>query len=252
MISPGAERHLLYSRVPRLDLDFTGKRLAEWYNLNLLDMIPKVTGAITLRPAAFDRVERYLYYTSGTSCNDGFLDFVSVAWFSAPDNPFRWTARTNFLPVITAGQRPVFADDDSALNAITAANFNPRIVVYLPETERPFVTVTNQSVCSLVRVRFAENSVEADATAATPCLVVLSQTFYHLWQAEVDGHPIPLLRANVAFQALQIPAGTHHVKLIYHDRNFVFGGIISLLSLAVCAVIWRHQRIFCLGTAKNV
>jgi hypothetical protein len=245
MISPEAEQYLIYHQLSRMDYDFTGKRLAEWYNLNLLDLIPKVTGAITLRPAAFDRVERYLYYTRGTSCSDGFLNFVSAAWYSDPENPVLWTARTNFLPVITAGQRPVFADDDAAMNAITATNFNPRLVVYLPESERPLVTVTNPSVCSLASARFTDNSVEAVATATAPCLVVLSQTFYHLWQAEVDGHPVPLLRANVAFQAVQIPAGAHHLKLIYRDRNFVFGGIISLLSIAICAAMWWHgQRAF--------
>ena len=77
--------------------------------------------------------------------------------------------------------------------------------------------------------------------AAEPSLVVLSQTFYHLWHAEVDGQPVPLLRANVAFQALQVPAGTHHVKLIYRDRNFAIGAVISLLSILICGVIWFRK-----------
>jgi uncharacterized membrane protein YfhO len=77
---------------------------------------------------------------------------------------------------------------------------------------------------------------------AAASLVVLSQTFYHLWHAEVDGQPVPLLRANVAFQALQVPAGTHHVKLIYRDPNFEIGAIISLLSLAVCRLIWIKAK----------
>ena len=241
MISPDAEEHLFHSYVAKHEFDFMGKRLAEWSNLNLLDMIPKVTGAITLRPAHFDKVERYLYYTPGVSYSQGFLDFVSTAWFSSPDNPVEWTARTNFLPVMTAGQRPVFMDDEKSMAAMTTNSFEPCAVVYLPESERALVTVSNQTTCALHNVLFKQNRVEADVDAAEPSLVVLSQTFYHLWHAEVDGQSVPLLRANVAFQALQVPAGTHHVKLIYRDRNFAIGAVISLLSLLICGVIWFRK-----------
>src|SRR5581483_11990280 len=133
MVSPDAEQQLLYSRVANMNADFIGKRLAEWYNLNLLDGLPKVTGAVTLRPAHFDILENYLYYTAGGHCGRGLVDFLSVAWLSLPDNPTQWQARTNFLPLITAGQKPIFASDEKTLENITAESFEPRAVVYFPE-----------------------------------------------------------------------------------------------------------------------
>jgi hypothetical protein len=238
MASPDAEQQLLYSRVADLNADFLGKRLAEWYNLNLLDGIPKVTGAITLRPAHFDILESYLYYTAGGHCGRGLVDFLSVAWLSSPENPLQWLARTNFLPVVTAGQKPVFADDEKVLQAITAGNFEPREVVYLPESERAIVTITNQTVCAITNASFSLNKVEADVNAAAPSLVVLSQSYYHLWRAFVDEKSTPLLRANLAFQAVEVPAGAHHLKLIYRDPNLQIGAIISALSLAACGLIW--------------
>ena len=98
MESPAAERRLLYSRVKNPKLDFLGKRLAEWYNLNLLDSLPKVDGAITLRPAKFDIVERWIYYTLGSTYGKGLPDFLSAAWISDPANPTKWLARTNSCP----------------------------------------------------------------------------------------------------------------------------------------------------------
>jgi uncharacterized membrane protein YfhO len=77
--------------------------------------------------------------------------------------------------------------------------------------------------------------------AAEPSLVVLSQSYFHLWRAEVDGRRVPLLRANVAFQAVQVPAGGHHLRLVYRDPNLWTGAAISLVSLLLCAVIWRRQ-----------
>ena len=242
MVSPEAERELIYSRVPDLGADFTGKRLAGWYNLNLLDGIPKVAGAITLRPAHFDILEKYLYYTAGTRYGTGLADFLSVACLSSPANPTQWLLRTNFLPVITAGQKPIFAGDEKVLPAITAEDFDPRQVVYLPESVRATVIVTNAAVCAVSHTTFRLNRVEADVTAAAPALVVLSQTYYHLWRASVDEKPVPLLRANLAFQALEVPGGTHHITLIYRDLNLETGALISLLSLAVCGWIWRRAR----------
>ncbi len=238
MVSPNAEQQLLYSRVADMNADFIGKRLAEWYNLNLLDGIPKVTGALTLRPAPFDILEQFLYYTVGGHCGRGLVDFLSVAWLSSPDNPAQWLARTNFLPIITGGQKPVFASDERTLAAITANDFDPRKVVYLPESERASVTIPNQTLCAITNASFGLNKVEADVNVAAPGLVVLSQSYYHLWCAFVDEKPVPLLRANLAFQAITVPAGAHHIKLIYRDPNLDVGGVISLLAIMVCGAIW--------------
>jgi Bacterial membrane protein YfhO len=186
-------------------------------------------------------LESYLYYTAGGHCGRGLVDFLSVAWLSSPDNPAQWLARTNFLPVITAGQKPVFENDEKTLADITAEDFAPQKIVYLPESERAMVGVTNQTACVVTNVSFSLNKVEADVNAAAPSLVVLSQSYYHLWQAFVDEKPVPLLRANLAFQAIEVPAGTHRIKLIYRDPNFEIGAAISLISLGICGLVWLRS-----------
>jgi len=244
MVSPNAEQALLYSRVPDMYADFTGKRLAEWYNMNLLDGIPKVTGAITLRPASFDILETYLYYTPGGHCGSGLVDFLSAAWLSSPNNPTEWLARTNCLPLITAGQKPIFADDSTTLQRITDENFDPRQVVYLPPSTQSTVIVTNLSVCVVTNSTFTLNKIEADVNASSPALVVISQSYYHLWNASVDEKSVPLLRANLAFQAVQVPAGTHHLELVYRDPYLEVGAMITILSLLVCGAIWRRSKVY--------
>ena len=44
----------------------------------------------------------------------------------------------------------------------------------------------------------------------------------------------PLLRANAAFQAVQVSPGTHRVHLFYRDRAFEIGAGISIGALMVC------------------
>ncbi len=69
-------------------------------------------------------------------------------------------------------------------------------------------------------------------------MVVLCQAYYHNWQARVDGAAVPLWRANYAFQALEVPAGRHRITLIYKDKALLAGGMISILSLLICAGGW--------------
>lgn len=242
MIHPEAEQKLNFTEFGNFEVDFLTKRVSEWYNLNLLDSVPKVTGAFTLRPVDFDKIEEYLYYTDGAHCGEGLLDFMSVAWLSAPDDPATWRARTNALPLMTGGQRPIFVPEDKLLAAIVSDQFNPRTEVYFPESARASVTVSNQAACTVRDFRFNAGLVEASIQADAPALVVLSETSYHHWRAFVDGQPADLLRANLAFQAVQVSTGAHKVKLVYIDPNLRWGAALSVFSMAVCALVWLKTK----------
>ena len=67
-------------------------------------------------------------------------------------------------------------------------------------------------------------------------------TYYHWWRAYVDDRPAPLLQANYAFQAVEVPAGRHHVRLAYEDRKLRVGAAISLSALLTCMVLWVLSR----------
>jgi uncharacterized membrane protein YfhO len=88
---------------------------------------------------------------------------------------------------------------------------------------------------------FVFNQIELEMTAPAPSLAVLSQSYYHLGHAFVDGKPVPLMRANLAFQAIEISAGTHHAKLVYRDPNLEIGATLSALSLIAGSLIWLRM-----------
>jgi uncharacterized membrane protein YfhO len=66
--------------------------------------------------------------------------------------------------------------------------------------------------------------------------VVVAQTFYHDWRASVDGQNVPLLRANHAFQAVEVPQGRHQIVLRYVDQAFELGAAISIVVWFGCLV----------------
>ncbi len=199
--------------------------------------MPKVNGFFSLYPRECGELNSVLY----GSTNAGFprlADFLSVSQITAATNFLEWVPRDTFLPMVTAGQRPVYLDDTNAVLALLRPDFDGGQLVMLPPEAKPSVTVTNQSQVRVAFARFSTQSLQAEIEASAPSLVVCSQTFYHDWRAYVDGKPTRLLRANYAFQALEVPAGRHQVRLAYEDGAFRAGSLISCLSLAACLVAW--------------
>ncbi len=240
-ITPEAERGVLGSTVRDNQSDFLGRRLALWSNLNLLDGAPKVNGAATLQLREQKQVEQLIYGATNRA-HAGLLDFLSAAKVTAPGNPTEWLDRTNYLTVVSAGQKPIFETAAKTLDALAASDFDPRAVVYLPSEARDFVSVSNGTRVRILPPRFTAQVVEFDTEAPAPALVVVAQTFYHPWKATIDGRPATLLRANHAFQAVEVPAGRHRVTLVYRDRKLLWGMAISAGTMVVCLVALRRFR----------
>src|SRR5208282_4041454 len=122
--------------------NFLGKRLGFCGNANLLDAVPKVDGFFSLTPREGDDLNSLLYGT--TNEFPGLEDFMGVSQITAPDAFYHWQPRKTFLPLVTAGQKPVFLDDANTLRALTEPDFDGSKVVFLPPAVKSFVTVTNQ------------------------------------------------------------------------------------------------------------
>ena len=69
--------------------------------------------------------------------------------------------------------------------------------------------------------------------ALVPGFLVLSDTFYPGWKAEVDGNPTEIYRANYAFRAVPVDAGNHTVKFFYTPTHWKVGILISSASLLI-------------------
>lgn len=237
MISPAADKLLLNKSLKEFEPDFLGKRLGLWSNLNLLEGFPKVNGSSTLQLKEQAEIQSLLY-ASPTNDFPRLSDFLAVSHVTLPDTLIEWTARTTQMPIITGGQRPVFADTNATIQALSASTFDSRQVVYLPPEAKAFVTTTNASAVKILSQDFRANRIELTVEAEQRALLVVAQSFYHPWRAYVDGKPVPLWRANHAFQALEIPAASHQVKLVYEDRRFRLGALISVATLAGCLLAW--------------
>ncbi len=62
-------------------------------------------------------------------------------------------------------------------------------------------------------------------------MLVLNDVYYPGWTASVDGVSTPIYRVNGTFRGVVVGEGARHVLFEYKPFSFVFGTIISLLSL---------------------
>jgi len=167
------------------------------------------------------------------------LDFCGVRLIGASDDQ-NWVARSNAMQLVSIGQRTVLVTNDgAALKVIGSASFDPRRLVVL---EQP-VDAEPDPEAKAVLDRFEDERWIIHAEASRPTLLVISQTWYPGWSARVNGEPSEILRANVAFQAVEVPAGTSSVELRYREPGLAAGAALSGVSLAFCIVlVWRGGR----------
>src|SRR6266404_5150896 len=113
------------------------KRLGYFADCNVLDGVPKVDGFFSLYPRASDDLFSAIYGSTNLSFPH-LADFMSVSQITAPGEFFKWTARDTFLPLVTAGQRPLYFDDADLLHATLATNWDGRKLVCLPQEAKAF------------------------------------------------------------------------------------------------------------------
>ncbi|MBI4658128.1 MAG: YfhO family protein [Verrucomicrobia bacterium] len=252
MLSPWADYRLNHLALTNATDDFLYSRFSLFANVNLLDELPKVDGFFSLYIREESQI-RSLLYAATNSASPGLERFLGVAQITSEDKVIHWRARTNFLAFASAGQAPIFADDAAILRSLADANFDPSRTVYLPSAAQGQISVTNRVETKVKIAHFENHRIDLEAEAEAPALLAVAQTFYHPWKAYVDGNPVRLWRANHAFQALEVPAGRHQVKLVYEDLAFRIGLALSVVTWLGCfatLIRWRPRRILALSQSS--
>jgi len=121
------------------------------------------------------------------------------------------------------------ADEDEALRLLEAKDFVPRTMVVLQAAEVPRTGEGGGSVSWTSR---DSDRFELAVETSSDSILVVSDTDYPGWEADVDGVSTPILRANLAFRAVALTAGKHQVRMRFRPASARTGLLVSLLSIA--------------------
>jgi len=124
------------------------------------------------------------------------------------------------------------------INQMLDPRFDLSRTIVLEETP---VFIHSKKKSLLNQVEWLENQpgriklmVESDQMG----FLFLNNDFYPGWLAFVDSQKTKIYRADFTFTAVKIPEGRHLVEFYYQPKSFLYGGLISLFSLANLFLFW--------------
>ncbi len=90
-------------------------------------------------------------------------------------------------------------------------------------------------------VSYSPNKVVLSSESDGGGFVYLSDTYYPGWRAYVDGKETKIYRANLAFRAVRVPAGTHSIVFRYVPLIFYAGLVLTFMGILLCIWLWRKE-----------
>jgi hypothetical protein len=137
--------------------------------------------------------------------------------------------------------RPAPRGVQATAAALVASDFDPRTTVLLHDAPPPEAAAsTGEGTVEVGEDAPERIALRTRSDAAG--YVVLADAWFPGWDAELDGAPVPVLRANLAFRAVAVPAGEHELVLRYRPRPLRTGFALAALALAAGAAAYAVER----------
>ncbi|MBW3523188.1 YfhO family protein [Chryseobacterium sp. NKUCC03_KSP] len=94
--------------------------------------------------------------------------------------------------------------------------------------------VQADSTATINLTKYEANELEFKSQSKTPQLAVFSEIYYpHGWKVFVDEKEVPYIKADYLLRAVHVPAGNHHIKMIFEPQVIETGKWISLLCFGL-------------------
>ena len=138
----------------------------------------------------------------------------------------------------------VAPDHAAALDAIHASDFDPAKTVVL---EKQQAAGSKQQAASSEQVAvkiagYGPNEILLEVDTASAGVLVLSEVYYPGWRAWIGEREVQVLRANYLYRAVELPAGTQRVRLLYDPVSFKIGVGLAVVTVVMLGV-WLVKRI---------
>jgi len=114
---------------------------------------------------------------------------------------------------------------------------NPLTITQMPAAGRYWFAKQSGRVLHLDE---SSSSATLDVDAKPHAFLIITITRHKYWRAAIDGHPVDLIPANIAYQALPVPPGRHQIELRYRNPLVKWSAAIS--ALALIALIPQRRR----------
>ena len=152
------------------------------------------------------------------------------------------TKRRNALPrAFVVYQTLVESDPEKAREKLLGASFRPRTTAIVANGEA-LLPVEDFLHGQATIENYEEGRVDVRAVCGGPCLLVLTDLFDPGWEAWVGEREVPIVKTNIAFRGIRLPAGAHQVEFQYRPASFRWGMILFLGGVVLALFgLWRDR-----------
>ncbi|MBI3443157.1 YfhO family protein [Candidatus Woesebacteria bacterium] len=133
------------------------------------------------------------------------------------------------LPRIKLYSKYVIESDQIKAQQLTADKFNFNNTIVL--NKKPDNLLQSSAQDSIEIVNYSETMVEILVKTVSPQVLLLTDTFYPGWKAEVNGKRSEILTAFGIYRAVEVPSGESNIKFFYKSESFYNGIKVSLAAL---------------------
>ncbi len=137
--------------------------------------------------------------------------------------------------------------NDKVVNEMaTEADFRQLAWISADEVTTPYQRPNGPGRVTRLR-RTPAHGYELDVAMERDGWVLVTESAWKGWRAYLDGRRVKTQRGNVAFLAVYIPPGRHHLRLVYWPESFVVGrwvtfGTLVLIALFLIVSSLRRRR----------
>ncbi len=141
----------------------------------------------------------------------------------------------------------VLPDGEQVLGALGDAGFDPEHVVLL-EKDPGLAAAESEEKGTITLRDVSTEVIEITADVLQPSILLITDNYSASWKATPldagDTKTYEVVPGNYLLRAIPLTVGHHHFRLEYHPTALLPGTLVTLLTMATCAVALRgaHRR----------
>ncbi|HRP02778.1 MAG TPA: YfhO family protein [Candidatus Kapabacteria bacterium] len=132
------------------------------------------------------------------------------------------------------------------LKLMKEGKFDIKKIAYLEKSLNTQIEPIQEGASAKI-IEKKNESMKIKVNATGNNLLFISEIYFPLWTAKIDGKDIEINKTNYAFRSIVVPKGEHTIELTYHSKGFETGKTLSIASnilvglMLLFGIFWEQK-----------
>lgn len=144
---------------------------------------------------------------------------------------------------------------DNAQEMQAISSFDPRKEAFVHEEFKNQLNTARLGQAANAEIKLVSyhpDTLTYESTSPNDAFAVFSEMYYNKgWKAYIDGNEVPIVRADYALRALQVPGGNHRIEFIFSPASIRISNLVSLIASIVLVLGIVLATVFSIRQSKG-